>query len=234
MPASEITDDDVLAAAGYHRDAVEKVIHFYYPLVCRVAFGVSGSLSLGTTIVGTVVGRSLHMLKNWSTAIEAKNWFFHHTLLECRRLDGRDGGDDPLFTRADDAPAYRAFIIALRKLPIQQREAFLLTHGEKLDPRQTAVAMDCSMTAAANHLAAAQNDLTAIAGDRYHPIITRMGIIYAALQPGEAAFIGDVSQRVGGFIRRRRWRKIINAVLLTVAAVLIGWIAWRLSKISEV
>jgi len=234
MPANELTDDEVLAAAEYQRDAVGKVIHFYYPLVCRVAFGIGGGLTLGTSIVRTVIGRSLHAIKSWSTAAEARNWFLHHTLLECRRLDGGTGEDDPLLTRADDPPAYRAFISALRKLPFQQREAFLLTHGEKLDQRQTAVAMDCSMTAAANHLVAAQNDLVAIAGHEYHAIANRLATIYAALQPGEELILGDVTRHVGAFIARRRLRRWLEAVVTGVILALIGWAVWRLSRIIEV
>lgn len=234
MPAIEISDDDVQAAAAYQTAAVEKVIRFHYPLVCRLAFGISGSLSRGTSIVGGIVGRSLHVLKSWTTAAQAKNWFLHHTLLECRRLDVADSADDdPLLTRTDDSNAYRAFIMALRKLPIQQREAFLLTHGEKFDMRQTAIAMDCSTTAAAHHLAAAQKDLALIAGEEYQTATSRMAIIYAALEPGEALIIGDIAQHVGRFMQRRRWRRLVNAVLTVITLAVLAWIVWRLYRMIE-
>ena len=76
-----------------------------------------------------------------------------------------DGNQDPLVARASFAdPAYTAFVRAVRGLPEQQAEAYLLYHGERLNERLLGVAMDCSAAAAANHLQAATDALTAMSG----------------------------------------------------------------------
>ena len=48
-------------------------------------------------------------------------------------------------------PAYAGFIRALRTLPVQQAEAFILHHGEHLNERLLGVAMDLSTGAAGSH-----------------------------------------------------------------------------------
>ena len=73
--------------------------------------------------------------------------------------------------------AQETFIRALRALPMQQREAFILMHGEKLDVRAIAVAMDCSVLAAGNHLNEATDRLRHLAGSKLESHASRLASI---------------------------------------------------------
>ena len=95
-----------------------------------------------------------------------------------------DGRQDPLVARASFAdPAYTAFVRAVRGLPQQQAEAYLLHHGERLNERLLGVAMDCSAAAAANHLQAATDALTAMSGGDLGRCTAILVKAYAALAP---------------------------------------------------
>ena len=106
-----------------------------------------------------MIRRSLRVLPKWRTGVVPENWFYHHTLLSARGFLARppDPHQDLLVTAApapkdprDAAPptgeialawvgpdeaSYVAFVRALRNLPAQQAEAFILHHGERLNER---------------------------------------------------------------------------------------------------
>lgn len=170
MPVSEETFE---AARRLSRPAVEAVLADSYPAVCRMSRALTGREGAARQLMSAVLKRSLRVLPSWRAGASPENWFYHHTVIAARQAPGAppDAAHDLLVAAAGEAPReYIAFISALRKLPLQQREAFILHHGERLNERLLGVAMDCSAGAAAAHLNAAADSLNAIAGDRARPL----------------------------------------------------------------
>lgn len=64
-----------------------------------------------------------------------------------------------------DAAVPPAVASALASLPIQQREAWVFTHVYRVPQRETARAMDCSVTATTRHLQMAEPAMAAPASD---------------------------------------------------------------------
>src|SRR5436190_708468 len=86
---------------------------------------------------------------------------------------------DTLVRRAQTENAYYAgFVRAVRALPIQQKEAFILAHGEQWDTRALAVAMDCSQEAAANHLREATRVLSSLGGNHFAAFTAQLSHAY--------------------------------------------------------
>src|SRR5436190_20123545 len=161
-------DDEILKRARkYDRSAVEALLATYYPIVYRIAYSLTGREDVGRGVVRFVFNQSLKVLPKWDRDGAPQRWFTHHTVLTTRRADRYEPepAKDVLVKPFGKPPAdYVAFIRALRALPQQQREAFLLTQGEGFDLRALAVAMDCSTEAAGNHLKAATDMLRTISG----------------------------------------------------------------------
>ena len=153
----------MVGARKLRSSAVGSLLEYYYPVVHRIAAGLCGE-TVSEEIADRVFARALPALSRWRDDSDADRWFYHFTVLESRRHDGCEIKPDPLLNGESVTPAFTAFVRALRSLPCQQREAILLNHGERLNPRFLAVAMDCSAQAAANHLRAATNEMSAIAG----------------------------------------------------------------------
>lgn len=198
--------------------------------------GVCGREAAGLKAARRVMGQSLRMLPTWKNATEASNWFLHHTVLAAREAGSENVGaaadfaHDCLVEHVDrPSTEYQAFVRALRGLPPQQAEAFVLFRGEKLEPRQIAVAMDCSTAAAANHLIAANKTLTAIAVPGFDAQAAALARVYASLTPPENLIVGDISA-VARRLSRRRWRGWIRNMMTFALLVVLAWIVWRLSR----
>jgi DNA-directed RNA polymerase specialized sigma24 family protein len=201
----------------------------FYPAVCRLAMALCGTERAGRQVVQIVMNRSLHVLDRWGDEDDARRWFSHHTVLQCRELAPMPPpGADVLVPPGNPAgPGYAAFVRAIRQLPFQQREAFVMNHGEQLDARRLAVAMDCSMQAAGNHLAAATETLQAVAGDAYAACVANLALAYRMLGPSEELVVDDVSR----YFRRRSRRRLMRVVMRIVVGVLFAaavWGAWRM------
>jgi DNA-directed RNA polymerase specialized sigma24 family protein len=194
-----------------------------YPRVHRVAFGLCGDAALAGDIARTIFMRSLPALPRWRSESEADIWFLHHTLLECRHKNAAAVSTQPALASADP-PQVPAFAQALVRLPFQQKEAFLLTHGEKLDIRRTAIAMDCSITATGNHLTAATNRLRAVAGADFDARTNQWVAAYLAAPP-----TGDLIIRQSfSAAARRRVARAIAGILLAIIASILAYFAHRL------
>jgi DNA-directed RNA polymerase specialized sigma24 family protein len=237
-PAHQLPDDSVIRrAAKYSRDEVERTLRAFYPQVFRFGHALCGNPAAGDRVVRTVMNRSLHALRMWKSANQAANWFLHQTVFVSRswsRSTPAAGGPDDVLMAvgagpiAPVEPGYVAFVKALRSLPFQQAEAFILSRGEQVDPRRLAVGMDCSTEAAANHLAAANRTLSSIAGEQFQRYAGLLAQAYMRLSPSEELTIGDIHARVGGHLLRRRAWRVLNLIISLALIAGMVWVVWKI------
>ncbi len=215
------------ARAG-KRQALTRLLAMHYPQVWRIATNLTGSRELGRKISARIMRRSLLAADGWEHEEAPTRWFRHHTVLATREatLAASPRPDVLLEGVAEDA-GYTAFVRAVRGLPQQQREAFLLNHGEDFDLRQIGIAMDCSVEAAGVHLRHATLSLQAIAGDGFGRFVQAARLSYAASAPDESLSLPYARRLVStGFSSRLAvvlgWLLLI--VLLTGLAYGLWWI----------
>jgi len=225
-------DDDIIARARkFDVAAVTAIFTEYYSLVHRIAHGLSGRERVGREIERFVLGRAFRVIPNWADEGAPRRWFTHHAVLASRRVpraEPNDPGDLLLEGEATSDLSYTAFVRALRSLPIQQREAFLLTYGEDFKNRDLAIAMDCSNRAAATHLSAATASLRAIAADQFDALTKRLAERYRALVPSEHLLLP--SMRL--FVARRIWpRRILRAIQWLILIIVLAGVAYGAYKL---
>lgn len=201
-----------------------------FPAVHRIAHALAGEPRTATAVCRHVLRRAVRVMPRWRKGITPENWFYHHTLLVAREAAKQvpPPERDLLVTAGPGGqPTYIAFVRALRGLPRQQMEAFVLNHGEKLNSRLLGVAMDCSASAAATHLSAATEALRTIAGASYEELVPSLERAYATLTPPETVVRTTVARQVAAglwSLRIRRWTR--RAITLAVLAA-IGYAVWR-------
>lgn len=228
------------------RPAVEQLFAAVYPSVVRIAKGLAGREDVAEGVVRFVMLRAAHMIPTWRDESAAERWFLHHTVLTARRAAGHEPNpkDDLLATppSPSDPPdlAYLAFVRAVRQLPVQQREAFLLHAGERFNPRYLGVAMDCSTQAAQTHLDAATAALRAVTGpEQFDPFVARLASTYTRLGPGKEQVLPVVRKWVGKGLRPQRFRRAMRlsvtlAIVAAIAFVAWKWKPWRIAGILPV
>lgn len=215
-------------ARRFDRDAVESMLSTYYPLVTRLTLALTGRVDVGSGVARYVMKRSLHVLPKWAHAGDPLRWYSHHAIISTRRAAKRK-----LYLGADTLggpkpqPKYMAFVVALRDLPYQQREALVLQDCEGLDLRQTAVAMDCSTEAARNHLEAGRQQLRLIAGADYDRLAAALKRTYDGLTPPEELRIPAARKYVSRYLWPRRVKKIL---ILLILLGLLAAVYWGLSR----
>jgi len=233
VPANLADEELFESARSLRRPAVEELLRAHYPQVCRIAMSLCGPEMVGLKAARRVMSQSLRMLPTWESAADASNWFLHHTVLTSREADQGQLGElsqDCLVARVDrPSMEYMAFVRAFRCLEPQQREAFVLFRGERLEPRQIAVAMDCSTAAAANHLIAANKTLGTIAAHTFDAQAAALARVYASLTPPQSLIVGDVNA-VARRLARRRWGRLVKNALGLAVLLAIAWAIWRLSR----
>jgi DNA-directed RNA polymerase specialized sigma24 family protein len=201
----------------------EALLTAAYPLVWRLAHGLCGDSALAAGMTRRLLRRSLDALPKWESDIESQNWFLHHTVLESRHATA---SSSPWSWAGDANPQALAFMKAFASLPFQQREVFLLCHGENLDPRRIAIAMDCSTTAAGNHLNAATFTLRRLAGEEYDVLLATLIKAYQSPPPPGDLVIANTARAATRRAWRRRILKIFGWIL--IAAVIVGgWLLYR-------
>lgn len=225
-----LTDETLADARALKPAALEALLAAGYAPARRVAHALSGDEAVGRSVAQLLVRRSLRMLPRWRDPSTPENWFYHHAVLTTRGVKAPppDPHQDPLVVHgAPDDPAYVAFVRAVRNLPPQQREAFILHHGERLNPRLLGVTMDCSMDAAKVHLSAATEALDAVTEHRTTTLAPTLARAYKSFQaalPEPAPWLRVQVRRV----RRRVWaRRIARATLMLLVLSGIGWAVWR-------
>jgi DNA-directed RNA polymerase specialized sigma24 family protein len=225
-----ITDDIMAEARRSDRAAIEAILAGSYPAVHRMAHGLTGDARAGGIVARHVLRRAVSVMPRWRQGITPENWFYHHTLIVAREVaKAAPRPEHDLLVTAGPVghPAYVAFVRALRGLPRQQMEAFVLNHGENLNTRLLGVAMDCSSAAAANHLAAATAAMQTIAGDAYDVLVAAMEKTYGTLTPPEKSVRAAVSSQAGAALWRVRVRRAFRRIVQLAVLALIGWAVWR-------
>jgi DNA-directed RNA polymerase specialized sigma24 family protein len=213
------------AAHKYDARAMVTLLEAYDPRVNRLALGLIGQHRLGRKVARIVMRQALDAIPKLRDLDAAERWFNHRTVLESRQhaisskeetlIDGSVRTDLP----------YVSFVRAFRTLPIQQREALLLTHGEKLNIRYVGIAMDCSADAANNHLAAGTGSLKTIAGSEFTPLLEALVAAYRALTPPPDVSRREIRKRVSRHLFPRRVKRAI--LLLILAAIVLAVWHWR-------
>jgi DNA-directed RNA polymerase specialized sigma24 family protein len=234
--AASLNEEALPLARKLNRAAVETVLRAYYPRVFRISAALCGTTDDGRQVARLVMQQSLKTLPWWSNETEAGNWFLHHTVLMSRERspESPDSSKDCLIvTPKNPSPDHVAFVKALRKLPQQHREAFLLFRGEHLDPRQAAVAMDCSTGAAATHRIGAEKTLSEITADTFDARTAELMRVYASLTPPENLIADDVSG-VASELTVRKQSKSIRTIILLVMLAIVAWAIWQLSKMVDI
>jgi DNA-directed RNA polymerase specialized sigma24 family protein len=213
------------------RAAVEAVVSEHYPRVQRVAYALSGQEAAGRSIVRQVVRRSASAIRTWDHPTDAPRWFLHHTVLASRQKGGchLDLASDPLICGvATNSAYYPAFIRALRALPMQQREAYLLHHGERLDVRGLSIAMDCSQEAAANHLREATAALAAYGGDFFPAFTAHLTQTYDRLSPPDELIVPAVQASLRRRISARLVFEWTATTLKLLVIGVVGFLIWKI------
>jgi DNA-directed RNA polymerase specialized sigma24 family protein len=216
-----------------HRDDLLKVLRLTHRQIYRISLVLCGDRSATEQVVKKVILQSGQAARKWETPDDAQRWLMHYTVLLSRAV--QTPGNDTLLESATD-PDEIAVIQAIRQLPTQQREAFVLHHGEAMELRQLATAMDCSTTAAANHLVAAvgalkgQNliglgDFTTNLPGRIEKLLPPPQLLETSLE--DAMLASD-----------RLWRRVVllwlkNAIVLACIGWLIWWILSHVELVRE-
>jgi DNA-directed RNA polymerase specialized sigma24 family protein len=229
-------DQELLERARKEQSgAVIEVLSMHYPAVYRMAYAISGRRDVGDGVVRFVMRRSFRALPHWKDEEAPQRWFRHHTILTVRRA-ARHPPDSveidtlipPEALEAD--PKYPAFVRALRGLPQQQREAFLLHHGEKLDLRGISVAMDCSTVAAAQHLGAANDELLELVDRDFQKLASEVAENYAKLAPSSDLALSQVSTGARRYLWPRKLARFLGSALLVLAMFALAYAGvkwWR-------
>lgn len=188
----------------------------------RTIAAVSGSTAAADRIVRWLLVHAPHAD---SAAVE--RWFRHHAVLRRRELKRPTRNDPDVLEPAGASVALRAFVAAIRNLPEQQREAWLLRVCAKLDPRETGKAMDCSQTAALTHFDAALAVLKPMAGDNYDAFCNGVRTRFESLRPDSLEIDRALAAR-----STRRWIRITIRALLTAGLIVVlGGLVWFLVSV---
>ena len=209
--------------------AVAQLFAAHFIRVYRIAFALSGRADTGREIARAVFRRSVDVIPKWDPSGDPEHWFHRYTIQLARQHSNQHPAiqHDLLVEHASVTdPQYTAFITALRKLPDQQQEAFLLHFGEHFTLRDSARAMDCSTHAATTHLQAAEEHLRLIAGGEFEPLAARFAHAYAHLAPDERLVVPTVSQLVRRHLWPRRVLRVIWRVILLTLLAALAYAAW--------
>jgi hypothetical protein len=146
------------------------------------------------------------------------------TILRCRERQAKTGRSR---TRAVPDEAARAVLEAMDGMPPQLRESWVLTAVYRLDPREAARSMDCSLTATERHIEAGAQAIGTLLGTA--------GSAAAAESLLRYSLSLDVPEVYR--VRRRRRRRLRLARRLTLLALAVAALAaagawlWRLLEV---
>jgi DNA-directed RNA polymerase specialized sigma24 family protein len=231
--ASILTNEILAKARAMNPAALGALLSSGYAASHRISLALCGNEGVAQAVANRLVRRAMVMLPRWRDISSQENWFVHHAVLTTRGANVSPPADpllDPLVLHSEAAnePAYAAFVRAIRQLHPQQREAFILHHGERLNPRMLSVAMDCSTGAARMHLQVADDHMSAVSGGRGrgHDLSAMLTRAYAAM----SVAMPPAERFVRVEVRRLRWRRFLRRVVRTCMTLLVlgglGYSAW--------
>jgi DNA-directed RNA polymerase specialized sigma24 family protein len=221
--ANLLTNEILAKARAMNPAALGAMLSSGYAAAHRISLALCGNEGVAQAVANLLARRSLAMLPRWRDVSSAENWFVHHAVLTTRGENVPPPAEpllDPLVLHAGAAaidPAYVAFIRAIRQLHPQQGEAFILYHGERLNPRMLGVAMDCSTGAARIHLQVADDHMNAVAGGHGHELSAVLTRAYAAMSAAVPPAEGTLRIQV----RRLRWRRFVGRITRTFVILLV-------------
>ena len=195
-----------------------RVLSQQYPSAYRISRALCGA-KVAERITLSVLRKSGKASERWRDEAAAADWVLHHTILECRTA--MEESDANRYA-AREPIEFRAFLTALLALPVQQREAFILSRCERLKLRDIAVAMDCSNTAAQQHLSAAETALNRLTGADQQRLMDLLLGAYSAAVPAAAPLIDSIVRRK---VRRKWLGRFGKLILLGTVAALV-YAAW--------
>ena len=182
-----------------------------------------GDASTANKVARRVLRRASAMFKTWETDDDAARWFARFTVLNARGYIASNPKRDALLVVTND-PQIIAAVYAVRQLPMQQREAFLLHHGQGMELRQMATTMDCSSAAAATHLSAAGKALRVLVPTGLTEFTSSLPSMLEQLVPPP----GELEIQIQKVIHKRRLSAIVRfAVLWPAGLILVAAIAWE-------
>lgn len=224
-----VADDIIRRARAEDRNAIEALLADSYPAVHRIAHALTGNANTARRVVLAVLRRAVRVMPRWRRGITPENWFYHHALLLAREFPQPPAPASDLLAIAGpvEQPAYAAFIRALRDLPRQQMEAFILNHGEKLNVRLLGVAMDCSSGAASTHLDAAVHALRGISSELFPALTAALERSYATLTPPPTVIRATVSRAAGAELWSIRLRRLLRRLIALAIMVIVAYAAWH-------
>jgi len=225
----QLTDDDLILAQAGDTGAAQRVFANALPTCERIALALCGTRPAARRVVKEVAKRGARQFDRWRAADDAGRWFMHHTILLTRR------SRKPVEPKYDilledvggpDVVQYQAMIAALRNLPPQQLEAFVLTHAQRWNTRLCAVAMDCSNKAVENHLAEANRQMTPLLAKNVDLLTAALAQVYKSLPldlpvaPETIAFRVRTGRSVRRVTRLVGWIVMLALIAaITVAAI---------------
>jgi DNA-directed RNA polymerase specialized sigma24 family protein len=216
--------------------ALKALLEQQYPRAYRIAVALCGDPLLARAVTRDVLRQSLRVHGQWTDDRDAARWFAHHTVLTARQAiawQRPDPANDAALLLSDD-PLFITILRTMRFIPTQQREAFLLHHGEQFDRRQLATAMDCSADAAANHLVAATGALRPVAADRLGDFTAALPQLLARVVPPRETIAMEAERETRRYVWPRRLKRWIGWPLLWIclaAGAYFGWHLWRMLEI---
>lgn len=225
----QITDEDLWSAQQGKPDAFRHLYSQALEPCARIAYSLCGDSDGAQKVLRALVSRSIRQFPRWKYADEASAWFMHQTILLLREIARPIKPPDDLLLKdvgGPDVIQYAAMVRAIRKLPQQQQEAFLLTHAQRWNTRLCAIAMDCSNTAVVTHLNEAQRQLQPLLGEHASALLGYLHQVHRSMPvkyPSAPILLGTTI-RVRRTLQKLAYIAGWGMILLIILAILWVWL----------
>lgn len=227
----DLESTELAAAQQGDANAAQRIFALALPVCHRMAITLSGSFDIARTATIKLAQQAQRKLPDWADADDAARWFMHHTILLMRQHAVPLPWQNDALLHDVGGPhllQYQQMIQALRKLPLQQQEAFLLTIAQRWNARYVAVAMDCSTTAVTTHLEEAHRQLRPMLGKSYDALCQALCQVHRTLPIQLPVNAADLAVR----IRTRRsfagLAQVAGWIIILTGLLVIAYFAWTI------